>query len=189
MTSHRMMVETMCVYTITHSQCRSILRSCLRRVTTSCPCTCVRYVIGLCCLSIYIDPSQALEELIYENQVNLFLCGHQHSFERTCQVYRNECLADGTGTVHIVVGTAGAGLESGGFSNSLGNFSVVQSDNWGYLRVYASDESMTVQFIQADEQSIYDEATLYPWPSTPEGIAGSKKHDVRTLREHGKAKV
>ncbi len=35
------------------------------------------------------------------------------SFERSCQVFRNECLADGTGTVFVTVGTAGANLEAG----------------------------------------------------------------------------
>ncbi len=37
--------------------------------------------------------------------------------ERTCQVYRNECLADGSGTVYVTVGTAGANLEAGQISS------------------------------------------------------------------------
>ena len=41
--------------------------------------------------------------------------GHHHSYQRTCPVYKEECLpdnADGTaaGPVHLVIGHAGAGL-------------------------------------------------------------------------------
>jgi hypothetical protein len=60
-------------------------------------------------------------------------------------VYRNECRSDGTGTVHVVIGTAGAGLEAGGFSNQFGNYSLVQKDDWGYLRVYATETTLNVQ--------------------------------------------
>ena len=51
----------------------------------------------------------------------------------------------GTGTVHIVIGTAGAGLESGGFSTSLGNFSISHLEDWGYLRVFATESTLTTQ--------------------------------------------
>ena len=94
-------------------------------------------------------------------------------------VFRNECRSDGTGTVHIVVGTAGAGLEAGGFSDTFGNYSVAHVDNWGYLRVFATETTLTtqarhwrplhrrlmlLQFVLNDEDSVFDEVTLYPWP-------------------------
>lgn len=45
----------------------------------------------------------------------------------------------------MVVGTSGAGLESGGFSTSFGNFSLVHVENWGYLRVYATETELTTE--------------------------------------------
>ena len=83
-------------------------------------------------------------------------------------VYRNECRSDGTGTVHIVIGTAGAGLETGGFSTQLGNFSLVQLQDWGYLRLFATETTLTTQFVVNDEDSVYDEVTLHPWPAQPD---------------------
>ena len=82
-------------------------------------------------------------------------------------VYRNECRSDGTGTVHMVVGTSGAGLESGGFSDSFGNFSLVHIEQWGYLRVFATAETLTTQFVLNDDGGVYDEATIYPWGTHP----------------------
>ena len=42
-------------------------------------------------------------------QVDLALWSYHHSYQRTCPVYRGNCV-DG-GTVHLVVGTGGAQLE------------------------------------------------------------------------------
>jgi hypothetical protein len=39
-----------------------------------------------------------MEDLLYKHQINLFLVGHQHSYERTCQVFRKKCTTDNTGT-------------------------------------------------------------------------------------------
>ncbi len=46
-------------------------------------------------------------------QVNLALVAHTHAYERSCPLASGSCVEDGQGTVHITVGSAGAGLESG----------------------------------------------------------------------------
>ena len=107
--------------------------------------------------------------------------------ERSCQVYRNECLSDGTGTVYVTVGTAGANLEAGGFSDQLGNWSIAHTEQFGYTRVHANLETLTVQvclidfscfifthirlwmqFVLNTDGSVYDEAVLEPWPTSGE---------------------
>ena len=50
-----------------------------------------------------------------------------------------------SGTVHIVIGTAGAGLETGGFSPMLGDWSLVQLEAWGYARLQATETTLAVQ--------------------------------------------
>ena len=65
--------------------------------------------------------------------------------ERSCQVFQNVCRSDGTGTVYVTVGTAGAALEAGGFSNTLGNWSVAHTEQYGYTRVQVTAEMMVVQ--------------------------------------------
>ena len=62
---------------------------------------------------------QHLEDLLLEHRVDLGLYGHHHSYQRTCQVYRNQCLAPSGDAfyhapVHAVVGMAGQGLSQNG---------------------------------------------------------------------------
>ncbi len=59
-------------------------------------------------------------------------------------MYQRLCVPNGQATVHIVVGTAGAGLETGGFSPSLGNWSLVQLQDWGYSRIQADMSQVCV---------------------------------------------
>lgn len=107
------------------------------------------------------------DDLLYENQVNLFLCGHQHSYERSCPVYNRTCQENFNGTVHIIVGSAGAGLEQGGFSSKLGDWSLVQISDWGYCRVVATQETLHVEFVLNRSGEIYDEVDIYPWGTSP----------------------
>ena len=46
-----------------------------------------------------------LEDLLHEYKVDLALWAHYHSYEKTCAMYKNECIKGGT--MHIVIGTAG----------------------------------------------------------------------------------
>ncbi len=61
---------------------------------------------------------QYLEDLLYQYQVDLCLWGHYHSYERTCPVYKNQCItSDHSKTgylapVHAVIGMAGATLSN-----------------------------------------------------------------------------
>ncbi|KAN0029278.1 hypothetical protein ACTFIV_011161 [Dictyostelium citrinum] len=52
----------------------------------------------------------SLEDLLYRYNVDLFISGHAHSYERTLPVYKNKIMGDinsPKATVHIVVGTGG----------------------------------------------------------------------------------
>ena len=44
-----------------------------------------------------------------------------------------------------MIGTAGAGLETGGFSDQFGNYSLVHLEEWGYLRVQATEATLSMQ--------------------------------------------
>lgn len=62
---------------------------------------------------------QELQGLLLQYRVNLMMTGHQHSYERTCPLQNSACAPSGVGTVHVVVGSAGADLENGGFSTQV----------------------------------------------------------------------
>jgi hypothetical protein len=48
-----------------------------------------------------------LEELFMEYRVDLALWGHEHAYQRTCAVYKEECVGSGNATVHVIVGMGG----------------------------------------------------------------------------------
>lgn len=106
---------------------------------------------------------QEMDPLFHQYKVNLMLVGHQHSYERSCPVYMGNCIPSGEGTTHIVVGSAGAGLETGGFSPIYGNFSVRHINDWGYCRIQATMDTFQIQFVKNDEDNVWDEVSLVPW--------------------------
>lgn len=114
-------------------------------------------------LEVSLHFREEVEELLWKYKVNLMLVGHQHSYERSCAVKRGKCTKDGVGPVHIVVGSAGAGLEQKDFSADIGEWSVSHINDWGYLRVASTEEQMTVQFVLNRNGAVYDEVALKPW--------------------------
>jgi acid phosphatase type 7 len=66
-------------------------------------------------LPVAEDLRAAFEELLNEYAVDITLHGHHHSYQRTCPVFKGECVGqDSNGVlkapVHLVIGNAGAGL-------------------------------------------------------------------------------
>jgi acid phosphatase type 7 len=114
-------------------------------------------------LKVSLHFREEMEELLWKYKVNLMLVGHQHSYERSCAVRHGKCTPDGVGPVHIVVGSAGAGLEKSGFSSDIGEWSVSHINDWGYLRVASTENMMQVQFVLNRNGVVYDQVTLRPW--------------------------
>jgi hypothetical protein len=112
------------------------------------------------------------EHLLRRYKVNLMLVGHQHSYERSCEVWNGTCVdaARGErGTTHIVAGSAGASLEKGGFSPALGNWSVKHINAWGYTRIDADRSRMKVEWIKVaqplvgEPKEVWDSFEILPW--------------------------
>ncbi|KAG6595882.1 putative calcineurin-like phosphoesterase [Phytophthora cinnamomi] len=106
---------------------------------------------------------EEVENLIYNHRVNLMMVGHEHAYERSCPLYRKKCVADGKGTVHVVVGSAGYPLGTEDFSSKYGNWSLRHVNDYGYLRIASSPEDMRVQFVLNKNGNVYDEFTIEPW--------------------------
>jgi len=54
--------------------------------------------------------SAILDTLLVKNRVNMFLAGHYHAYQRTCEIADNKC-QPGRAPQHITVGSAGMGLD------------------------------------------------------------------------------
>jgi len=116
-----------------------------------------------------------IEPLLTRHKVNLMLVGHQHSYERSCTARAGACVPPGEqGTVHMVVGSAGASLERGEFNSSLGHFSVKHVNAWGYARLDANASRLKVEFVRTNAHKddagrevpagrVWDSVELLPW--------------------------
>ena len=83
-TCHRMMVWDV-RYFLSLSDCRQYTTQLLQPLD---------YIVSL-------HLRKALDAVLYKYQVNLMLVGHQHSYERSCQVFNSTCTNDGTGAMQI----------------------------------------------------------------------------------------
>jgi hypothetical protein len=45
-----------------------------------------------------------------------------------------------------------------------GNLSLARANQWGYLRVSATTEALTLEFVANVDNSVWDTTALHPWP-------------------------
>ncbi|PSS26490.1 Inactive purple acid phosphatase 27 precursor [Actinidia chinensis var. chinensis] len=112
---------------------------------------------------------QAVEPLLLANKVDLALFGHVHNYERTCAVYQSQCKAipkkdqNGIDTydntnysapVHAVIGMAGFSLDT--FPSSADGWSLSRISKFGYVRVYATKQDLTFEYVNANTRKVED---------------------------------
>ncbi len=98
----------------------------------------------------------AFEQLLHEHAVDVFLAGHYHSYERTCAVYNQRCVDDGT--VHIVVGSAGASLDD--VAHTGAPWSARSAYVFGTLWGNATATELTLRFVLNHNGTVADEVVL-----------------------------
>ena len=123
------------------------------------------YTTQLCETGTYIISTfmrHALDPLFEKYKVNLALVAHTHAYERTCLIKNGECVENG-GTQHITIGSGGAELETCGDSPIFGPYHKMGTNQWGYLRVEASEERMRLEFVLDKDGSVWDTYDVLPW--------------------------
>eukprot|EP01116_Phalansterium_solitarium_P017202 TRINITY_DN4173_c0_g1_i1.p1 TRINITY_DN4173_c0_g1~~TRINITY_DN4173_c0_g1_i1.p1 ORF type:complete len:586 (-),score=221.07 TRINITY_DN4173_c0_g1_i1:325-2025(-) len=106
-----------------------------------------------------------LEPLLYQNQVNLALWGHHHSYQRSCPVYRQQCIAPSSPTayaapVHVVIGMAGMGLTQNLEVQPPSWLQIADDQEWGYSTIYANATALHMQFF-SNVAGLRDDFWLY----------------------------
>ena len=105
------------------------------------------------------------EEMFHRYEVDMTWVGHHHSYQRTCSVFKGECVEpneDGTlsAPIHVVLGHAGAGLCNNLETKTPHYFEVVELEH-GYTRVEATRKELKMTSINTEGHTI-DTFTLKP---------------------------
>ena len=100
-----------------------------------------------------------LEELFHKYKVDLAFWGHYHTYERTCAVYKHTCQSEGTGTTHIVVGSAGFALDLEGYFKV--EWSRFHENDFGYGRVLVANRSaLYYEWVRNKDKVVRDKVWL-----------------------------
>ncbi|KAI7748826.1 hypothetical protein M8C21_024913 [Ambrosia artemisiifolia] len=110
---------------------------------------------------------ESLQKLWQKYKVDIALFGHVHNYERTCPVYEEQCMNSekshysGTvnGTIHIVVGGAGAHLSK--FSDVNTTWSLKKDLDFGFVKMTAYNKSsLLFEYKKSRDGKVYDSFTM-----------------------------
>ncbi len=108
---------------------------------------------------------EAIEPVLNEFKVDLFLYGHVHAYERTCPILeQGKCTVNDTkfyyndlkgGTIHLVVGTAG--YESNPHWDAQPAWSVFRKTVHGLMRITVQETNILyAEMIDSADDSVID---------------------------------
>lgn len=101
---------------------------------------------------------ELFEDLLYKYKVDMAFWAHYHSYERTCKLYKNECIENGV--THITVGNAGMGANLDPFYKK--KWSLVRITDYGYGRVtVANSTALLFEVIINRHDEVKDQIWLF----------------------------
>ena len=98
-----------------------------------------------------------LEPVFYKYHVDLNLFAHSHSYDRTCPMYKEKCVADGV--TNILIGMAGQDLEYGKFRSN--QWSKYHDVAFGYTTIYANQTYLQFIYYHDSDDQIADQFELH----------------------------
>lgn len=110
---------------------------------------------------------ESLQKLWQKYKVDIAFYGHVHNYERTCPVYQNQCVKSGrshysgvvNGTIHVVVGGAGAHLSE--FSTVNTSWSLYKDYDWGFVKLTSSNpSSLLFEYKKSRDGKVYDSFSI-----------------------------
>jgi len=94
--------------------------------------------------------AKEFEHLLYENNVDIVINGHVHSYLRTCEVYSKECIGrDKGGVIHLVIGTGGHELSHVEKKQAHWAETALKVPGFGRFTIHGSD-SLEFHFINSE---------------------------------------
>ncbi|CAL4905703.1 unnamed protein product [Urochloa decumbens] len=110
---------------------------------------------------------EGLQGLWQKYKVDLAVFGHIHNYERTCPIYQNRCVQDGSNhysgrfnaTTHVVVGGGGASLSP--FRATVPYWSFFRDLDFGFVKLTAFNSSFLLfEYKKSRDGNVYDHFTL-----------------------------
>lgn len=110
---------------------------------------------------------ESLQKLWQRYKVDIAFYGHVHNYERSCPIYQNTCVNSekthysGTvnGTIHVVVGGAGAHLSE--FAPINTTWSVFKDYDFGFVKMTAFNQSsLLFEYKKSKDGKVYDSFTI-----------------------------
>ncbi|KAG1341936.1 Nucleotide pyrophosphatase/phosphodiesterase [Cocos nucifera] len=110
---------------------------------------------------------ESLQELWQKYKVDIAFYGHVHNYERTCPVYQNTCVRNGShhysgpfgATTHVVVGGGGASLAD--FAPVRAKWSYVRDHDYGFVKLTAFNHStLLFEYKKSSNGRVHDHFTI-----------------------------
>nr|XP_043614817.1 probable inactive purple acid phosphatase 27 [Erigeron canadensis] len=110
---------------------------------------------------------ESLQKLWQRYKVDIAFYGHVHNYERSCPIYENHCVNSekshysGTvnGTIHVVVGGAGAHLSE--FTEINTTWSLYKDHDFGFVKMTAfNHSSLLFEYKKSNDGKVYDSFTI-----------------------------
>jgi len=98
-----------------------------------------------------------LEYLLFKYRVDLALWGHHHSYQRTCPVYKEQCVHGAT--THVVIGIAGMSLSHTILPTPPSWIVYVDDKEYGYTLINTTQTGLTMGFYN-NNNDLKDQFTL-----------------------------
>lgn len=121
-----------------------------------------------------------LEDLLYENGVDIYICGHQHNYERAFDVYRGETqkrTTDMRATTHILTGASGQYMPSimrKTFEQDVKPWDAFRNSIFGYSRLQVFNAThVRWQQVESDPEN-----------PVAQGLYGQVVDDVWLVQSH-----
>jgi len=96
---------------------------------------------------------KAFDDLFVKYSVDLALWGHNHSYQRMCQIAYGSC-SQSEGTVHVVIGMGGHTLQRS-FNHNTPEWIVYESDkSYGYTTITTTDKSLHFKFFNNNHKDV-----------------------------------
>lgn len=101
--------------------------------------------------------------------------GHQHTYYRSCPVFQEKCMQDGSGVTHFIIGTGGHELS--GAAEEQKDWVAGSLNDWGFVRFDVSGSRMRARFVRSATGEVADEVQLYAQvdPSEDEACRAARK--------------